>query len=84
MFQAPEEKKKEDQNMYLTNKECFVKMFIAMFSLGIMTFFYKVMQDHYRHTVFEDIYGRGLVFFLCASIHYMRNKKADNSVFDIK
>lgn len=55
-----------------------------MISLGIMTFTFRVMYDHYRHTIFEDIYGRGLVFFICATIHYMKNKNESNSVFDIK
>lgn len=63
---------------------CFIKMFIAMFSLGIITFFFKLMEDHYRHTVYEDIYGRGVIFFICGAIDYMKNRSEGNSVFDVK
>jgi drug/metabolite transporter (DMT)-like permease len=68
----------------MSNKECLLRMAIAMISLGIMTFSFKVMVDHLRHTIFEDIYGRGLIFFLCATFYYWRNKNEGNSVFDIK
>lgn len=73
MFAKPEEKK-DDLIIYLSHKELIIKMTIAMISLGIMTFSFRIMYDHYRHTIFEDIYGRGLIFFLCASIHYLRTK----------
>lgn len=60
-------------------------MVIAMISLGIMTFTFRVMYDHYRHTIFEDIYGRGLIFFACASIHYIKKKDhGGNSIFEIR
>jgi drug/metabolite transporter (DMT)-like permease len=55
-----------------------------MLSLGVMTFSFKVMHDHMRHTIFEDIYGRGVIFFICSAFYYWRNKAEGNSVFDIK
>ena len=59
-------------------------MFVAMCSLGVMTFSFKVIHDNKRHTIFEDIYGRGVIFFLCSAFYYWRNKTEGSSIFDIK
>ena len=48
-------------------------MIVAMLSLGVMTFGFKIIYDHYRHTIFEDIYGRGVVLFFFSALDYVKN-----------
>jgi hypothetical protein len=60
-----------------------IMMAISMGSLGVSTFFFKQVYQDYRQTIFEDIYGRGVVFFVCSVIHYLFNK-SDVSLFDLK
>mmetsp|Transcript_1784 Transcript_1784/g.1235 ORF Transcript_1784/g.1235 Transcript_1784/m.1235 type:complete len:107 (-) Transcript_1784:623-943(-) len=58
-------------------------MVIAMVSFGVMTFIAKVMQKNFRHTIWEDLYGRGVVFLLCAIVHYLKQTNII-SLFDIR
>jgi len=58
-------------------------MVIAMLCFGANTILFKEMYRHYRHTLWEDIYGRGIVFFVCSIIQYLIQKE-DMSVFDLR
>ena len=61
-------------------------MSIAMIALAYMTFSFKLVYDNFRHTIFEDIYGRGVVFFVFSFLdyYYIGSKKENVSIFDIK
>ena len=59
-------------------------MFIAMLALGAMTFSFKLVYDNLRHTIFEDIYGRGVVFFFFSVLNYLKTADESVSIFDIK
>lgn len=57
---------------------------IASFvSFTIITVAYKQISLHYRHSVWEDIYGRSIVFFFCSFIQYLYEKD-DVSIFEIR
>lgn len=68
----------------LTHKECMLRMALAMICLGVMTFGFKIVFDEYRHTIFEDIYGRGVIFFGFAALNYVRSQNDQISIFDIR
>jgi len=55
----------------LAMREKIIKMVVGFVSLSISTFMFKQIFVNYRHTIFEDIYGRGIVFFICSLIHYL-------------
>jgi hypothetical protein len=42
-------------------------MIVAFVSFGLVTMTFKAVYLNYRHTIWEDIYGRGIAFFICAT-----------------
>lgn len=58
-------------------------MVIAMICFGLTTILFKEMYQNYRHTIWEDIYGRGIMFFVCSIIQYLIQKE-HMSVFDLR
>ena len=71
--------------VYLSHKECIFKMLIAMIALGIMTFSFKLVYDNLRHTIFEDIYGRSVIFFALSTLDYLKCTTNEQiSIFDIR
>ena len=63
---------KELDERRLTVQTSLIKMFISMFALGLMTLSFKIMKMNFRQTLGEDLYGRGIVFFLCSIVHYLK------------
>jgi hypothetical protein len=59
------------------------KMTISMVCFWIITFAFKLVYQNYRYSLWEDIYGRAVVFFICSVIDYMR-QPFDVSLFDIR
>ena len=58
-------------------------MVIAMICFSANTILFKEMYHNYRHTIWEDIYGRGIIFFICSIIRYLFYK-GQMSVFDLR
>jgi hypothetical protein len=46
-----------------------------------MTF--KAVYLNYRHTIWEDIYGRGIAFFFCSCVQYLTSS-GTQSIFDLR
>jgi drug/metabolite transporter (DMT)-like permease len=46
-----------------------------------MTF--KAVYLNYRHTIWEDIYGRGIAFFICSCVQYLTSS-GTQSIFDLR
>ena len=60
-----------------------IKMSVGMTAFGLMSFVAKVMQQNFRHTIWEDLYGRSVVFLICAIVDYIR-QSGIISLFDIR
>ena len=56
---------------------------ISFLAFGADIICFKAVYLNYRFTVWEDIYGRGVVFFACSAIHYLL-LKGNQSVFDLR
>jgi hypothetical protein len=48
-----------------------IMMIVAFFCFGLVTMTFKAVYLNYRHTIWEDIYGRGIAFFICSCIQYL-------------
>jgi len=59
-------------------------MVIAFMSFGATTITFKAVYFNYRHTIWEDIYGRGIAFFICSTLQYMTNEPGSQSIFDLR
>ena len=46
-------------------------MTLAFICFGLVTISFKAIYLNYRHTIWEDIYGRGVGFFVCSTLHYL-------------
>lgn len=46
-------------------------MIFAFLAFGFTTITFKAVYFNYRHTIWEDIYGRGVAFFICSTMQYM-------------
>jgi drug/metabolite transporter (DMT)-like permease len=78
-----EKNDKVEEEVKLTPQMCLIKMTISFVCFGVMTFIFKVMFQNFRHTIYEDLYGRGVVFFFCSIVHYLK-QKGIISLFDIR
>ena len=58
-------------------------MVLAFIAFGLVTMTFKAVYLNYRHTIWEDIYGRGIAFFICSCIHYMTSS-GTQSIFDLR
>jgi len=45
-----------------------IMMGVATLAFTATTIFFKEMYQNMRHTIWEDIYGRGIMFFVCSII----------------
>jgi hypothetical protein len=78
-----ENNEKELDERRLTVQIALFKMLLSMVALGLMTLSFKIMKMNFRQTLGEDLYGRGIVFFICSIIHYLK-QKGIISLFDIR
>ena len=73
MFNAPAEDIAVTRRSELPSTAAITMMVIAFAAFGFVTICFKAVYLNYRHTIWEDIYGRGIAFFICATIHYLSN-----------
>jgi len=59
-------------------------MIFAFLAFGITTITFKAVYFNYRHTIWEDIYGRGVAFFICSVIQYVSADAGTQSIFDLR
>lgn len=59
-------------------------MVIAFLAFGATTITFKAVYFNYRHTIWEDIYGRGIAFFICSTLQYLTNEPGSQSIFDLR
>ena len=85
------EEKKVVINEPITNQATFaVKGLLSVVGLlGYISYYrwvYVDGSDHLKMRVWEDLYGRGLGFFLCSAAHYLycSNKNEDISFFELE
>lgn len=67
----------------ITQGTGLVIMVIAFAAFSFVTMSFKAVYLNYRHTIWEDIYGRGVAFFLCSTFHYMMSSGV-HSIFDLR
>ena len=83
LFNKQEEVSAHDNT--ISKKAAVLLMTMAFACLGVVNVGFKGVYLRERHTVWEDIYGRSVVFFACAVVHYLVRKGDHNgSVFEIK
>lgn len=70
MFAKAPDTHKEIREVVMSHTTCLIKIFVAMLALGFNTVAFKEIYENYRHSLWEDIYGRGVVFFACSCIQY--------------
>jgi hypothetical protein len=58
-------------------------MIVAFIAFGFTTITFKAVYFNYRHTIWEDIYGRGVAFFICSCIQYL-GMNYNQSIFDLR
>ncbi len=58
-------------------------MIVAFIAFGLTTITFKAVYFNYRHTIWEDIYGRGVAFFICSCIQYL-GMNYNQSIFDLR
>nr|AAZ23862.1 hypothetical protein [Sterkiella histriomuscorum] len=83
LFKENEDKLPTTRIRQITTNESIIKMMIAMICFSVTTILFKEMYKNYRHTIWEDIYGRGIVFFVCSIIQYLV-QQGPMSVFDLR
>ncbi len=74
MFSTPLEIPNRNTKLEINPKMCVIMMIVAFICFGLATICFKAIYINYRHTIWEDIYGRGVVFFACSVIHYLFQK----------
>ena len=83
MFNSPPENTGTVTNEERTPKVCIIMMVISFLCFGTVTICFKAIYLNYRHTIWEDIYGRSVSFFACSIIHYLIHKGPMNA-FDLR
>jgi len=71
MFNAPMEDITVTRSSDMPSSSAMILMVIAFIAFGLVTITFKAVYLNYRHTIWEDVYGRGVAFFICATISYM-------------
>ena len=56
---------------------------VAFLNFGLVIVCFKAIYLNYRHTIWEDIYGRSVSFFACSILNYLI-RKGQSSVFDLR
>jgi drug/metabolite transporter (DMT)-like permease len=59
-------------------------MIFAFLAFGFTTITFKAVYFNYRHTIWEDIYGRGVAFFICSCMQYLTTDQGTQSIFDLR
>ena len=67
----------------LPSSATVVMMVVAFVAFGFCTICFKAVYLNYRTTIWEDIYGRGVAFFVCATISYL-TQSGTQSIFDLR
>ena len=83
MFNAPPDASGVVTNTEKSPKLCILMMVVSFLCFGVVTICFKAIYLNYRHTVWEDIYGRSVSFFACSIIHYLVQKSPLNA-FDLR
>lgn len=60
-----------------------IMMIVAFCAFGFVTIAFKAVYLNYRHTIWEDIYGRGIAFFICSCVQYLTSS-GTQSIFDLR
>ena len=68
MFAAPQEDISVTRIADLPLTSSLILMVVAWIAFGIVTICFKAVYLNYRHTIWEDIYGRSIGFFICSSL----------------
>lgn len=83
MFNAPPEDITVKRGQNIQSSAAVFMMILAFICLGLVTICFKAVYLNYRHTIFEDIYGRGVGFFVCSTLHYLSGS-GGQSIFDLR
>lgn len=67
MFNAPLEDISVTRGVEIPQAAGTIMMIVAFVAFGLVTMLFKAVYLNYRHTIWEDIYGRGIAFFVCAT-----------------
>lgn len=73
---------KKGQDIPMTG--AIIMMIFAFISFGVTIITFKAVYFNYRHTIWEDIYGRGVAFFICSVIQYVSADAGTQSIFDLR
>lgn len=73
MFKADAEDISVTWNLSIPHTVAVFMMIIAFLAFSIVTICFKAIYLNYRHTIWEDIYGRGIAFFICSTLSYLVN-----------
>jgi hypothetical protein len=68
MFKAPAEDIAYTRGESIPQSGAVIMMIVAFVAFGFTTITFKAVYFNYRHTIWEDIYGRGVAFFICSCI----------------
>lgn len=71
MFNAPAEDISVTRRLEIPTSAAVVMMAVAFGAFGLVTITFKAVYLNYRHTIWEDIYGRGIAFFIFSTIQYL-------------
>lgn len=83
LFKAPEDHSGEVEKKEISAKMCMIMIVVSFLCFGTCTITFKAIYLNHRHTVWEDIYGRGVGFFACSVIHYLV-QRGPMSIFDLR
>lgn len=83
MFNAEAEDISYTRRQTVPQAVAIFMMVVAFVSFGAVTICFKAVYFNYRHTIWEDIYGRGIAFFACSVINYL-GESGTQSIFDLR
>ena len=83
MFKAPEEDIAYTKNHNIPHAGAVIMMIVSFICFGLTTITFKAVYFNYRHTIWEDIYGRGVSFFIFSTIQYL-GCNYGQSIFDLR
>ena len=83
MFNAQAEDISVTRQGFIPFTPAVIMMIVAFIAFGLVTMTFKAVYLNYRHTIWEDTYGRGIAFFICSCVHYMTSS-GTQSIFDLR
>lgn len=83
MFNAPSEDLAVTRRSEIPQSTALFMMIVAFAAFGTVTICFKAVYLNYRTTIWEDIYGRGISFFICSTLSYLANS-GSQSIFDLR